>query len=101
MAIRKLKPRARLQLPDTYFVTLEDLRKYLGLSRYSFEKRFRWYLWGFPQPVQLGTSNEDIRFRLDEIPNSGYRGTWLERFKARQASDFATQTNILHREATA
>ena len=101
MATRKLKPRLSVPLPDTYFVAPEDIRKFLGLS--SFEKRFLWYLWGFPQPVQLGDSIDDLRYRLDEIPNSGYQGTWLNRFKALQAIDFTVPAPAkqLHKEARA
>jgi hypothetical protein len=101
MATRKLKPRPSVPLPDTYFVTPDDVRKFLGLSHFSFEKRFRWYLWDFPQPVQLGNSIDDLRFRLDEIPNSGYQGTWLNRFKTRQAIDFAAPTKQIARGVTA
>lgn len=93
MAFRKLKPRPSVPLPDTYFVAPEDIRKFLGLSRFSFQKRFRWYLWNFPQPVQLGTSIDDIRYRLDEIADSGYEGTWLQRFQAKQKIDFAAPTS--------
>lgn len=99
MAFRKLKPRPVVKPPDVYFLTKSQTAQALGLSDYMFNKRFRyWYIYRYPPPVQFEKS---VRFRIDELPSSGYEGTWLERFAAKQRIDFAAPAKQITRGATA
>lgn len=99
MAIRKLKARPIVPPPDTYFLTKSQLAGALGWSMYTLTDRLPyWWIYRLPEPVRFGNT---LRFRIDELPSSGYKGTWLDRFRAKQRIDFAVPAKQITRGATA
>ena len=91
--MRKLRPRPTIPLPDTYFVTSEQLRLAHGRSSYVWRKyKLPGLLMFFPPA--MGTSPRTYRWRLDDVGERCPKlvqhltpGEWFDRYKQRRNTE--------------